>query len=50
MGSDKSVKSDHNAPKVKISLYLSTNLVVGRDLTLADIEVESYPASKIESM
>ena len=50
MHSEKTIKSDNNAPKVKISIYLSTNLVTVRDLTIADIKVETYPASKISTM
>ena len=48
--SDKSIKSDGDAPKLKISLYLSTPLITERDLTLADVNVESYPESKIITM
>ena len=48
--SDKSIKSSGGAPKLKISFYLSTQLITGENLTLADIMVESYPASRIESM
>lgn len=46
----KSIISGRGGPPLKISLYLSTNLIVGRNLTLADIVVESYPASKIREM
>ena len=31
-------------------LYLSTNLITERNLTLADIEIESFTFDKIESM
>ena len=37
--SDKSIKSDHGAPRLKISLYLSTELITERNLTLADIDI-----------
>ncbi len=48
--SEKSIEGSRGAPKLKISLYLSTCLVTSRDQTLADITVEKYPASKIEKM
>jgi hypothetical protein len=48
--SDKSIKSDGEAPKIKISYYLSTHLVTERNLTLADITIESYPISKINKL
>jgi hypothetical protein len=48
--SDKSIKSDEGAPKIKIAFYLSTALMTERNLTLADIKIESYPTSKIDKM
>ncbi len=48
--STKVVGSDSGAPRVKISQYLSTQLIATKGLTLADIEVEAYPSSKIEAM
>ena len=48
--SDKSIKSDGGAPKIKISLYLSTPLITESNLTIADVNIESYPASKIDIM
>jgi hypothetical protein len=48
--SDKSIKSDNGAPKIKISLYLSTPLITDSNLTIADVNIESYPASKIDIM
>ena len=50
VNSAKSIKSDNNAPRLKITLYLSTHLVTERNLTLADITIESYPESKIKTM
>src|SRR6266446_1537769 len=50
INSEKSVKSDQGAPRLKISYYWSTDLITLRDLTLADIKIESYPASKISNM
>ena len=50
VNSAKSIRSMGGAPKLKIVQYLSTELVTGRNLTLADIQVESYPESKIKSM
>ena len=50
INSEKSIKSDHDAPRLKISFYWSTDLIIRRDLTLADINIESYPASKITNM
>ena len=38
------------APRLKVVQYLSTQLVSGRNLTLADIKVESYPEAKIKSL
>ena len=37
--SDRSIKSDNGAPRIKISLYLSTELIVGKNLTLADVTI-----------
>ena len=48
--SDKSIESDQGAPRVKISFYLSTELLTEGNLELSDIKIESYPASKISSM
>jgi hypothetical protein len=48
--SDKSVKSDNGAPRIKISLYLSTPLITESNLTLADVNIESYPESRIGTM
>jgi hypothetical protein len=48
--SDKSIKSDRGAPKIKISSYLSTPLITESNLTLADVNIESYPESKISTM
>jgi hypothetical protein len=41
--SDKSIRSVEGAPKLKISYYLSSELITGMNLTLADITIESYP-------
>lgn len=48
--SDKSIKSVEGAPKLKISFYLSSQLITEGNLTVADITIESFPGSKIESM
>jgi hypothetical protein len=48
--SDKSIKSVDGAPRLKISYYLSSELITEANLTLADITIESYPDSKIETM
>jgi hypothetical protein len=48
--SDKSIQSDNGAPKIKVVYYLSTKLITERNLTLADIAIESYPTSKIDHM
>ena len=48
--SEKSIESNKGAPRLKISLYLSTDLITWRNLTLADITIEKYPASKIQEM
>jgi len=50
INSEKSLRSSQGAPRVKIVQYLSTQLLTSRDLTLADVEVSSYPASKIQTM
>ena len=48
--SEKSIEGSRGVPKLKISLYLSTDLVTSANLTLADITIEKYPASKIHKM
>jgi len=48
--SEKSIEGSRGAPKLKISLYLSTDLATSANLTLADINVEKYTSSKIEQM
>ena len=45
--SGKSAISTAKPPPLKIVLYLSTNLVVGQNLTLADIDVSSCPSAMI---
>ena len=50
IGSGKSVASSSRAPPLKIVQYLSTNLIVGQNLTLADVEVSSCPTVKIKEM
>ena len=49
-GSVKSGASGSKTAKLKIVQYLSTQLIVDQNLTLADIRVEHYPSSKIEEM
>ena len=49
-GSAKSVASGSWAAPLKIVQYLSTNLIVGQNLTLADVEVSSCPTAKIKEM
>ena len=50
IGSAKSVVIGSRAPPLKVVQYLSTNLIVGQNLTLADIEVSSYPTAAINEM
>ena len=50
IGSGKSVASGSKAPPLKIVQYLSTSLIVGQNLTLADVEVSSCPTAKIKEM
>ena len=50
IGSGKSVASGSRTPPLKIVQYLSTNLIVGQNLTLADVEVSSCPTAKIKKM
>ncbi len=49
-GSAKSGASGNAGAKLKVVQYLSTQLIVGKNLTLADISVEHYPSSRIEEM
>ena len=35
---------------MKVDKYLSTSLIVGSNLTLADVEVSSCPTAKIKEM
>ena len=50
IGSGKSVASSSRAPPLKVVQYLSTNLIVVQNLTLADVEVSSCPTVKIMEM
>ena len=47
VGSDKIIPSGSRAAPLKVVQYLSTNLISGSNLTLADIEVSSCPTAKI---
>ena len=46
--SEKVIASGSRAPPLKEVQYLSTNLIVGPNLTLADIEVSSCPTNMIK--
>ena len=46
----KSVKIGSRAPKPNITPYLSTNLITGKNLTLADVTIEDFSVNKIEDM
>ena len=48
--SEKVIASGTRAPPLKIVQYLSTNLIAGSNLTLADVEVSSCPVGKIKEM
>ena len=50
IGSTKSGPHGKVAPALKVVKYLSTSLIVGSNLTLADIEVSSCPTIKIKEM
>ena len=50
IGSGKSVASGSRTPPLKVVQYLSTNLIVGSNLVLPDIEVSSCPTAKIQEM
>ena len=44
---EKVIASGSRAPPLKVVQYLSTNLISGSNLTLANIEVSSCPTAKI---
>ena len=50
VGSDKGIPSGTRVAPLKVVQYLSTNLLSGSNLTLADIEVSSCLTVKIKEM
>ena len=50
IGSAKSGTGVTRPPPLKITQYLSTCLLVEKNLTLADVEVSSCPTAKIKEM
>ena len=46
----KEVKGSSVLPKAMTGVYLSTNLITERNLTLADIKIDNYTLDGIENM
>ena len=44
------IPSGSRAPLLKVVQYLSTNLIVGSHLTLADVEVSNCPTVKMKEL